>query len=127
MDNGKLYFHPTETTLFSYRDKFIPICLNMTFLCFIKHLMALNRELGRDISNKNAENLPQVGVNSSELIFCIPWGHNKLIIDKCKNNPDKALFFVKETIENNWSRAVLLNFLDTGLYERIENEIKSIE
>lgn len=89
--------------------------------------MALNRELGRDISNKAAENLPQVGVNSSELIFCIPWGHNKLIIDKCKNNPDKALFFVKETIENNWSRAVLLNFLDTGLYERIENELKSIE
>ena len=41
-----------------------------------------------------------------------------LIIDKCKNNPDKALFFVRETVENNWSRAVLLNFLDTDLYER---------
>ncbi len=66
----------------------------------------------------NAENLPQVGVNSNQLIFNIPWGHNKLIIDKCKNNPDKALFFVRETVENNWSRAVLLNFLDTDLYER---------
>ena len=61
---------------------------------------------------------PQVGDNSKQLIFSIPWGHNKLIIDKCKNNPDKALFFVKETLENNWSRAVLLNFLDTDLYER---------
>lgn len=66
----------------------------------------------------DAENLPQVGVNSDQLPFYIPWGHNKLIIDKCKNNPDKALFFVKETVENNWSRAVLLNFLDTDLYER---------
>ena len=66
----------------------------------------------------NAENLPQVGVNSNQLIFNIPWGHNKLIIDKCKNNPNKALFFVRETVENNWSRAVLLNFLDTDLYER---------
>ena len=65
----------------------------------------------------NAENLPQVGVNSNQRIFNIPWGHNKLIIDKCKNNPDKALFFVRETVENNWSRAVLLNFLDTNLYE----------
>lgn len=61
---------------------------------------------------------PQVGDNSKQLIFSIPWGHNKLIIDKCKNNPDKALFFVRETVENNWSRAVLLNFLDTDLYER---------
>ena len=30
----------------------------------------------------------------------------------------KALFFVRKTRENNWSRAVLLNFLDTDLYER---------
>lgn len=26
--------------------------------------------------------------------------------------------FVEETLKNNWSRAVLLNFLDTNLYER---------
>jgi len=31
-------------------------------------------------------NLPQLGVDSMELIFRIPWGQNKLIIDKCKNN-----------------------------------------
>lgn len=77
------------------------------------------------------QNPPQVGDNSSlpqnppqvvddfeQLVFSIPWGHNRLIMDKCKNNPDKALFFVRETVENNWSRAVLLNFLDTDLYER---------
>ena len=63
-------------------------------------------------------NLPQVGVNSEQIIFMIPWGHNKLIIDKCKNNKEKALFFVRKTLENNWSRAVLMNFLDTNLYER---------
>lgn len=31
---------------------------------------------------------------------------------------DKAIFYVQKTLENNWSRAVLLNFLDTNLYER---------
>ena len=31
---------------------------------------------------------------------------------------DKALFYLNETVENGWSRAVLLNFLDTNLYER---------
>ena len=48
----------------------------------------------------------------------IPWAHHMVIIDKCKNSPKKALFFVKKTIENSWSRSVLLTFLDTDLYER---------
>lgn len=30
----------------------------------------------------------------------------------------ESIFFVRKTIENNWSRAVLLNFLDTNLFER---------
>ena len=52
-----------------------------------------------------------------ESLFCIPWGHQMLLIDKCKNNSEKALFFVRKTLENNWGRGVLLNFLDTDLYE----------
>jgi len=52
------------------------------------------------------------------VFFQIPWGHHVLIIDKCKNDLSKALFFVNETIKNGWSRAVLLNFLDTDLYDR---------
>ena len=73
-------------------------------------------------------NIPQVGghlhsqneipISFSEIIFSIPWGHHKLIIDKCNANQDKAVFYVRETIKNNWSRAVLLNWLDTDLYER---------
>ena len=48
----------------------------------------------------------------------IPWGHHRYILDKCKNNLQKALFYIDKTIENNWSRNVLLNFLDTDLYKR---------
>ncbi len=48
----------------------------------------------------------------------VPWGHHRYIIDKCKGDVDKAIFYVRKTIENNWSRAVLLNWLDTNLYER---------
>ncbi len=51
-------------------------------------------------------------------IFSIPWGHNRVIIDKCRGDINKAMFYVAKTLENNWSRAVLLNFLDTDLYER---------
>ena len=48
-------------------------------------------------------------------IFSIPWGHHTEIIAKCKS-VDEALFYVNRTIENGWSRAVLLNFLDSKLY-----------
>lgn len=50
-------------------------------------------------------------------LYLIPWGHHRCIIDKCKT-VDKAIFFVEKVLENNWSRSVLLNFLDTDLYER---------
>jgi predicted nuclease of restriction endonuclease-like (RecB) superfamily len=60
------------------------------------------------------ENLPQAGAN----LFAIPWGHHKYIIDRYSNNLPKAFFFVQKTIENGWSRSMLLNFLNTDLYER---------
>ena len=44
-------------------------------------------------------------------LVCLPWGHIRYIIDNCKNDLDKALFFVGKTLQNIWSRAVLLNFL----------------
>lgn len=55
---------------------------------------------------------------ASNKVFMIPWGHIKLLIDKCHSNPDKLDFYIDKIIENNWSRAVLLNFIDTDLYER---------
>lgn len=63
--------------------------------------------------------LPQlVGDLSAEELFSIPWGHHRVIIDKCKLDRRKSVFFVRKTIGNNWSRAILSNFLETDLYER---------
>ena len=65
-------------------------------------------------------NLPKAAadLNDQNIIFQIPWGHHRCIIDKCRNDRKKALFYVGKVIENNWSRALLVNFLDTDLYER---------
>lgn len=52
-----------------------------------------------------------------DTVCCIPWGHIRFILDK-KYDPQKSFFFVQQTIEKGWSRALLLNFLDTDLYER---------
>lgn len=49
------------------------------------------------------------------IVFFVPWGHNVAIIDACKGDTTKALFFVRQTIENNWTRSELVRFLKTGL------------
>ncbi|MEE0950977.1 MAG: DUF1016 N-terminal domain-containing protein [Paludibacteraceae bacterium] len=51
-------------------------------------------------------------------LFSIPWGHHRFIIDKCYSDPQKAWFFVRKACQNNWGRDMLLNFMDTDLYER---------
>lgn len=79
---------------------------------------------------KDIEISPQVGENFDIVqnkVFMIPWGHIKLLIDKCHDNPDKFDFYVEKVIENNWSRAMLLNFLDTDLFERQGHAITNFQ
>ena len=52
-----------------------------------------------------------------QLVGQIPWGHNILIISNIKNL-DKALWYIRKTIENGWSRNVLAHQIDSRLYER---------
>ena len=61
-----------------------------------------------------------------EELSMVPWGHHRYILDKCKTK-EKALFFIRKTIQNNWSRSVLLNFLDTDLYERQGKSINNFK
>jgi predicted nuclease of restriction endonuclease-like (RecB) superfamily len=65
---------------------------------------------------------PQVGgkleIDAELPVFRVPWGHHKYLIDKLYAQPDKAIFYVREIVKNGWSRAVLMHFMDTGLYER---------
>jgi predicted nuclease of restriction endonuclease-like (RecB) superfamily len=52
-----------------------------------------------------------------QLVQQLPWGHNILIFRKSKSLED-AIFYIKATIQNNWSRSVLDIQLDTKLHER---------
>ena len=51
-------------------------------------------------------------------IVSIPWGHICLIMNQCGKDQRKALFYVNQTVLNNWSRAMLLNFIQSDLYAR---------
>jgi len=59
-------------------------------------------------------------------IFLIPWGHNIAIISKIKNKQE-AIFYVNKTIENNYSRAVLIHQIETNLYSRSGKSISNFE
>jgi predicted nuclease of restriction endonuclease-like (RecB) superfamily len=48
-------------------------------------------------------------------IFQIPWGHHIQIFTKSQSI-EEALFYVRKTIENGWSRAVLMNFMAADLF-----------
>ncbi|WP_252177108.1 PDDEXK nuclease domain-containing protein [Endozoicomonas sp. 4G] len=47
----------------------------------------------------------------------IPWGHNQLIINKCKSKQE-ALYYVQNTIKHGWSRSVLTHQIESGLWQR---------
>ena len=71
-----------------------------------------------------------VAQNDSPLIEClirIPWGHHRCLIDKCKGDRNKALFYVRKIIEGNWSRDKLSQQLSGELYERTAKAVTNFE
>ena len=78
---------------------------------FTKQLVSQLSDVG--IAQQDVSQIP-----ATDEVFRIPWGHMIQIMNKARGDREKALFYVRKTMENNWSRAVLLNFLDTDLYER---------
>ena len=106
-------------------------CFSQINLLYMKNYYLLYQsyteivpQLGEHFTQQVAENFngnvitQQVAEQIKQELFSVPWGHHMLLIDKCKGNPQKALFFVHQTVQNGWSRNMLLNFLDTDLYER---------
>jgi predicted nuclease of restriction endonuclease-like (RecB) superfamily len=67
-----------------------------------------------------------IGQQPAGLLSEIPWGHNLVIMSKSKNQQE-ALFYAQKTIENNWSRAVLVHHIESGLYERSGKAINNFE
>jgi predicted nuclease of restriction endonuclease-like (RecB) superfamily len=60
----------------------------------------------------------QVGaqLNLPALLGAVPWRHHIEIMTKSRSL-DEATFYVRQIVENGWSRAVLINFMQTKLYE----------
>ena len=95
------------------------------YLLYSQHLQVvpqtvgqLEDENGPQSAEDSSEVVPQPVGQLKEMLFSIPWGHHRYLIDRYGTEPEKAFFYVKKTMKEGWSRDVLLNFMDSGLYER---------
>jgi predicted nuclease of restriction endonuclease-like (RecB) superfamily len=67
-------------------------------------------ELVQLVRELDGRNLPQAAAE-------IPWGHNIALIEKLKD-PIERLWYARQTIEQGWSRAILVIQIETDLYRR---------
>lgn len=88
----------------------------------VQQLVGLNETSSETISVQqpvalNNENSIQQLVGFNLDILSIPWGHHVVLLDKVKS-VEEALFYLRQTIENNWSRAILTLQIEQDLYSR---------
>lgn len=56
----------------------------------------------------------------------IPWRHNCAILDKVKD-PQERQWYMQQTIENGWSRSILIAQIESGLYQREGGAVTNFE
>ena len=61
-----------------------------------------------------------------QLVGQIPWGHNVRILEQVKDSVER-LWYVQQTIENGWSRSVLVHQIESGLYCRLGSAVTNFE
>lgn len=74
------------------------------------------QQLVNEFKSGENQNRHQLGNDFPQKLFLIPWGHHIQIFTKCKEVAE-ALFYVNKTIENGWSRAVLMNMMSSDLFQ----------
>ena len=73
------------------------------------YYMKLMYLLYRECFEKFPQDVGKIGNHNlfnPDDLFSISWSHHRYIIDKCKKDTDKAFFYVRKTLENNWSRNI---------------------
>lgn len=99
-------------------------CFSKGNLLYIKNFYALYSRFV-EVTPQTAERFgdiaeitPQLAEQMRSIIFNVPWGHHRFLIDKCMSKPEEALFYARKVVEHGCSRAILMNFYGTGLFER---------
>ena len=65
-------------------------------------------------------------IQMPEIFGMVPWRHHVEIISKCKN-VDEAMFYVKRTVDEGWSRSYLIDMLKRGLYKETGHAVTNFD
>jgi predicted nuclease of restriction endonuclease-like (RecB) superfamily len=68
----------------------------------------------------------EVGQQAVAQLCQLPWGHNIAIASKSQSH-EEALYYVQNTLTHNWSRAVLVHQIESGLWQREGKAISNFE
>ena len=81
-----------------------------------------------DFKTDHSPNLHQLGEDSEMPIDfgLVPWGHHIDIFTRSKSVPE-ALFYIEQTIRNNWSRPELSAEIDDDLYAKQGRVVTSFD
>lgn len=60
---------------------------------------------------------PMREIEAPDVLTGIPWFHNVVLVEKLKD-PTERLWYAQKTIENGWSRSVLVHQIESNLYHR---------
>lgn len=63
-----------------------------------------------------------------QVVAQLPWGHNIVLLDKLSGK-ESLTWYMEKSIENGWSRNVLVHQIESGLYERqaVADKISNFE
>lgn len=70
-----------------------------------------------------AEAFPDIEI-VKQLVSQIPWGHIIRLMQKVKD-PEDRLWYVRKTLENGWSRDVLVMQIESGLHRRVGGTVNN--
>ena len=81
----------------------------------------------KEAESQNYTIAPQVeDIFDNHPIFQIPWRHHVELFTKCKSVRE-AMFYVERTIQNGWSRAMLMTFIDAKLHNTQGKSINNFD
>ena len=80
-----------------------------------------------DSIDLNSLKLQQVGaeIEFPAIFGFVPWRHHVEIVTKCKTI-EEALFYVRKTIEESWSRSTLVDCIKANLYQSSGNALTNL-
>lgn len=66
------------------------------------------------------------GLNCATAVAQIPWGHNIALMERVISS-DQRFWYAQKTLENNWSRASLVLWIESDLYSRQGKSINNFK